>query len=105
MTYPFCPECGSDWKDCKCSGKRVDDFTRKHLQAGDTMTIRHSGREHEVYLGDNGTLDTLITVDGIEHTFDGEYASQYRDSDGAMTEDGLRTLAIECIEECEEHWN
>ena len=23
MTYPFCPECGLDWKDCKCGGKRM----------------------------------------------------------------------------------
>lgn len=69
------------------------------------MTIRHNGKEHDVCLGDNSTLDTLIIVDGIEHTFDGEYASQYRTRDGAMTRRGLRALAVECLDECEEHWN
>ena len=58
----------------------------------------------DVFLIDDGTLDTVIEIDGIEHRLDIEYASHYRDESGAMTETGLTELAKQCIEECEEHW-
>ena len=48
MTYPFCPECGLDWKDCKCSGKHLDDFTRKHLQAWADATLHDDERDELV---------------------------------------------------------
>ena len=66
------------------------------------MNIRVNGRTYEVWLGDDGTLDTLITVNGQEFRFDGEYASQYRTRDGAMTARGLRALALECVEDLDE---
>ena len=55
---------------------------------------------HECYLGDDGTLDTVIVVDGHEFRFSQEYASHCRDQDtGAMTDDGFVELARECIED------
>lgn len=63
------------------------------------MTIRHKGKSWEVFLRDDGTLDTVITVNGMEVRYDGEYASAYRAKDGSMTAKGLRTLAIEAIED------
>ncbi|KKM14220.1 hypothetical protein LCGC14_1708370 [marine sediment metagenome] len=70
------------------------------------MTILHQGREYEAYLCDDGTLDTVISVDGIEHrfTFDSEDGATYRDADGRMTEEGLRLLALDAIETDEHHW-
>lgn len=70
------------------------------------MIILHEGREYETFLRDDGTLDTVISVDGIEHrfTFDVEDGMSYRDADGAMTEDGLRLLALDAIETDERHW-
>jgi len=68
------------------------------------MKLTVDNTEFNVYLTDDGTLDTVIEVDGIEHRFDGEYASYWRDDNGAMTEEGLETLAKECINDCEEHW-
>lgn len=62
------------------------------------MRIRHGGKMHTVYLSDDGTLDTVIEVDGKEHRFDGEYAAGYRKRNGEMTERGLRELAIEALE-------
>ena len=52
---------------------------------------------HNAYLSDDGTLDTVIEVDGQEFRFDGEYASTYRRRDGSMTEKGVRELARECF--------
>lgn len=59
------------------------------------MRIKHGDHQHEVWLGDDGTLDTVIDVDGIEVRFSGEYASTYRRKDGSMTARGLRELAME----------
>ena len=62
------------------------------------MNIRFNGKAHEVYLCDDGTLDTVISIDGKETRFDGEYAAEFRNKSGDMTKSGLRTLAIECLE-------
>ena len=59
---------------------------------------------YECSLVDDGTLDTVIEIDGTEHRFDGGYTSFYRDKNGAMTEKGFIELCKECIKECEEHW-
>ena len=52
---------------------------------------------YECNLVDDGTLDTVIEIDGTEHRFDGDYTSFYRDKNGAMTEKGLKELAEETI--------
>jgi hypothetical protein len=62
------------------------------------MKLNHEGKEYSVYLLDDGTMDTVIQVNGKEARFDGEYTAQYRDKDGAMTEQGLITLAKEAID-------
>lgn len=53
---------------------------------------------HNVKLCDDGSLDTVIEVDGKEHRFSTEFASQYRKKDGSMTIKGLFELAKEVIE-------
>jgi len=60
---------------------------------------------YECSLVDDGTLDTVIEIDGTEHRFDGDYTSFYRDKNGAMTEKGFIELCKKCIEDYEEHWN
>ena len=57
---------------------------------------------HECYLGEDGTLDTVIVIDGRDHRFNAEYASYYRDGSGAMTEEGFIELATECIADIKE---
>ena len=65
------------------------------------MRIRYEGRMWDVYLLDDGTLDTVIKVRRIrdnmtfESRFDGEYASQYRHKDGSMSTPGLIALGKE----------
>ena len=68
------------------------------------MIVISENREYEVYLCDDGTLDTVISVDDIEHRFDCEYASQFRFDSGEMSEEGLKQLALEAIEDDERHW-
>lgn len=63
------------------------------------MKIRYGHKLHEVFLCDDGTMDTVIEVDGVEHRFDCEYASNMRDKTGAMTERGLRELGLEVLSE------
>jgi hypothetical protein len=54
---------------------------------------------YEIYLADDGTLDTVINIDGIDIHFDCEYASQYRTLDGKMKIKGLKLLVDEIIKE------
>jgi len=68
-------------------------------------------RAYDYALGDDGTLDTVIEVyvdyemgrmnewelqDVVR--FSQEYAAQYRDRDGTLTEEGLKILGEEAIE-------
>ena len=79
------------------------------------MRIRTDGRLWDVFLADDGTLDTVITVQPVaprrkprgqkpeywpEQTerFSQEFAADYRRSDGSMTKNGLRALGLEAIE-------
>ena len=70
------------------------------------MTIRHGHKAWEVWLLDNGTLDTLIRIIDItnqihvEVSFDQEFASAYRNKwTGEITRPGLRSLAVNALEE------
>jgi hypothetical protein len=57
------------------------------------MRIRHGDHEHDVYLFDDGTLDTVITVDSTDIRFDD--CREYRDDEGTIDRRGLRALAID----------
>tara|TARA_R110002020_G_C15836421_1_gene734731 strand:+ start:208 stop:441 length:234 start_codon:yes stop_codon:yes gene_type:complete len=62
------------------------------------MLIEYSKKEkYEVYLIDDGTLDTVIEINGKEFRFDSEYANIYRNEKGEMTEESLKELAEETI--------
>lgn len=55
---------------------------------------------HKVFLRDEGTLDTVLTVDGCRHAFDHEYAADMRDAlNGHLTTDGFYALAEEAIDD------
>lgn len=54
---------------------------------------------HECTLGDNGTLDTVICIDGTEHSLSGEYAAEFRDPDGSLTVRGFASLCRDLIED------
>ncbi len=56
-----------------------------------------AGKTYECSLEDDGTLDTVIMVDGEAHRFDSEYASHYRNDDGEMLWEGFKALCQECI--------
>jgi hypothetical protein len=61
------------------------------------MKITIDGKEYDVQLLDDGTLDTVISVNGQECRYSQEFAYFYRDSSGAMTEEGLMDLAIDAV--------
>lgn len=66
------------------------------------MKIERDGKTFEVYLVDEGTLDTVIQIEGTEfvNRFDQEYASSFRDEQtGELTEEGFRELAEETVED------
>jgi hypothetical protein len=59
----------------------------------------------DVYLSDDGTLDTVIEVYNSsqlegkrEIRFSQEYAADFRDNTGAMTNDGFNELVNEAVE-------
>jgi hypothetical protein len=86
------------------------------------MRIREDGKLWDVWLCDDGTLDTVIAVQPVapkrrasggqvaeywppvETRFDGEYAAEYRDKTGAMSERGLRELGREAVQDYSEDW-
>jgi len=56
---------------------------------------------HECYLTDDGTLDTVITIDGESYRFSQEFAAEFRDENGVMTEKGFIELCKIQIEDIE----
>ena len=63
------------------------------------MNVTIEKTQFECYLIDDGTLDTVIEIDGTEHRFDGEFANQYRDKNGTMMEEGFIELVKSAIED------
>lgn len=61
------------------------------------MTIKHDGVLFDVRLEDDGTLDTVISleplsVSGERQEFRYSDTADYRDEDGCMTDEGLQIL-------------
>ena len=56
------------------------------------------GKEQEVFLMDDGTMDTVIKVNSKEYRYDCEFASRFRRKDGSMTQKGLIKLAEDALE-------
>jgi hypothetical protein len=73
------------------------------------MEMTRENIEFEVFLCDDGTMDTVLSVSPINHDllsrfgkdeirFDGEYAANFRDENGCMTDDGFTMLASEALD-------
>lgn len=71
------------------------------------MKVDFEGHTFDVYLEDSGTMDTVISINGKEFTFDSEFASMFRDEDtGEMTSEGLEELALDALSTIEpEEWD
>ena len=73
------------------------------------MIIENEYGQFDVSLGDDGTLDTVICVEhelygSHEIRYDCEFASEYRNDTGAMTDDGFAELADDAIDTyCEQY--
>ena len=58
---------------------------------------------YEVRLIDDGTLDTIISVNGKQFRYSQDFAGEYRDAtSGALGEDGFFALADIAIADYEE---
>jgi len=56
------------------------------------------GNELEIYLIDDDTSDTVISVNGREFRFDSEFVSMWRDEEtGELSEEGLKELALDAV--------
>ena len=67
------------------------------------MKLKYDGETFEVWLIDDGTLDTVIEVNDIEHRFSD--TSYLRDKNGVLSEKGLIELAKEAIESDDRYWD
>lgn len=62
--------------------------------------------EFDITLGDDGTMDTAVVVDPRDIVdagqevilFSQEYGAQFRDEDGAMTDEGFAELAEDAVD-------
>ena len=69
------------------------------------MRIIIDKKPFDVYLDDDGSLDTCISITNVETNetrefrFDSECAAEYRSEDGEMSARGLYELACECIDD------
>ena len=65
--------------------------------------MKYEDKEFDVDLVDDGTLDTVISINGREFRFDCEYAAEYRDEEtGELGEESLEVLASEALDDMEE---
>jgi len=60
------------------------------------------GNTFDVHLVDDGAIDTVIDIGGREFTFSNDYVSMLRDEDGALSEEGLKELALDALANIEE---
>jgi len=58
---------------------------------------------YQIDLVDDGSLDTVIKVDGSESRFSGQYVAHYRNKNGVLTKEDFLELADEAIEEYEDN--
>lgn len=63
------------------------------------MQFIYVGQMQEVHLVDDGTLDTVLELNGREVRYDQEYAALFREKDGTLSNDGMRRLAVEALDE------
>jgi hypothetical protein len=73
------------------------------------MRINRQDKFWDVFLGDDGTVDTVLVIKANGHTrefhFDSEYAAEFRSKDGTMYAKGLKDMAEKVIDEMElEEW-
>ncbi len=59
--------------------------------------------DYNCFLVDDGTLDTVISVNNEQFRYDSEFASEYRDSNGVMTDDGFYDICQDAIDQYEEY--
>lgn len=62
------------------------------------MKFIHEGEQHTVELRDDGTLDTVLVIDGEEVRLSPDFAAQYREEDGSFTDETLVHCAKDCID-------
>jgi len=79
---------------------KVTDESKTHLI--EMKITDHENNQFDVYLVDDGTIDTVIDVNGKEFRFDSEFASFWRDEDGTLSEEGLKELALDALSNMEE---
>ena len=56
------------------------------------MLINYKGSTYSCSLGDNGTIDTLVYIDGTEHVVSHEIACDYRLKTGGFSIAGFKRL-------------
>ena len=66
------------------------------------MVITVENRDFNCFLVDDGTLDTVISIDGVEFRFDGDFVHQYalRDNEGSVKDSRFIDLCVETIDDC-----
>jgi hypothetical protein len=58
----------------------------------------------KVWLEDDGTMDTVVSVKGKEIRYDPEFASQFRDKKGIITEKGWEKLKEQALKDYEDQY-
>ena len=59
-------------------------------------TIKEDGKVYNICLIDDGTLDTVVSVNGEHYRFDSCHA--YRSNDGSMKQEGFDLLANDALD-------
>jgi len=61
------------------------------------MKIHYNGVDYNCGLGDDGSLDTIVLVNGIEYRFDSDAAADYRTGDGEFTPAAFKRFCLEVV--------
>jgi len=62
------------------------------------MLIKHRGEIYDAHLSDDGTLDTVIIIEGKTYRISHEHAAEFRNADGSMTDEGFEELVKDILD-------
>lgn len=91
---------GGTTREFNNEGKSPEDKDSEQTKIKKLTEVKVSDGENEfeVSLVDDGTMDTVIDINGREFRFDSEFASYWRDEEtGELSDEGLEELALDAL--------
>lgn len=76
---------------------RLGNVTIPEGKDNESIQVNDGDNTFNVDLSDDGSLDTVITINGKEFRFDQEFADMWRDETGELSDAGLEEMALDAL--------